>query len=240
MMSITAGRSTRALVVLAAVGALTLSACNDDSSSDTAKTPPPAAPTAAATTAPPAATSAPAAPSTPAATSAAPSAPATPAAPSAPPAGGATAAPGTTFKIGEAAQVPFTFGSTKGTVSLAVTSIQAGDPADLDPLKLGDKVKGMVPFYIRYTITNSGTTDLSNTSVDHIKGLLPDGSLAQEVSVIGEFAKCSSASLPRGFVPGQTAERCALAVAPNASVKVTGAQYWGSPYGQGKTGLNWK
>ncbi|MFJ2191501.1 hypothetical protein ACIOJE_26820 [Kitasatospora sp. NPDC087861] len=231
------GTSKNAAVLagLIAVGALTLTACNDDAaSSDTAKTPPPA------TTAP---TTAAAAPTSPVATPAAPTTPAAPAttpAAGAPPAagGGATAAPGTTVKLGEAVQLPFTSGSTKGTISLAVTSIEQGDPGDLTALKLGDKAKGLVPYYIHYKITNAGTTDLSYTSVGHMKGLLADGTEAQDLLIIGSFAKCPSSSLPTGFTNGQSATACAVALSPAAS-KVAGAEYWGEPYTIGK-GIDWK
>ncbi|MEU6234045.1 hypothetical protein [Kitasatospora sp. NPDC047058] len=233
---------------LAVVGALVLTACNDSDSSDSAKTPPasaPAAPAAPAQTAAtpaapsspgaPATQPAPASPSAPAATGPAASAPAG----GAPAPGGKDAAPGQVFKIGEAAQVPFTFGSSKGTVSIAVTSVETGDPADLEALKLGDKAKGLVPYYIHYTVTNTGTTDLSNTSVDHVKGVLADGTEAQDLLVIGSFAKCPSPSLPRGFTAGQSAQSCAVALAPTAS-KVTGAEYWGNPYSLGKKAVLWK
>ncbi|MFD8701200.1 hypothetical protein ACFV1W_01075 [Kitasatospora sp. NPDC059648] len=220
---------TVALAGLAVVGALTMTACNDDAaSSDSATTPPatqaPAAPTAAATT--PAAT-------TPAASGSA-------AAPTggAPAQAGPTAAPGTTLKIGDAATVPFTSGSTKGTVTLAVTSIDKGDPADLAPLKLGDKVTGMVPYYVRFKVTNTGSTDLSFASLTQVKGTLPDGSEASEVMLIGTFDKCPHPSFPKGFTNGQSITSCVLALAPTAT-KVAGAEYWGEPYTLGK-GVNWK
>ncbi|MFF0220325.1 hypothetical protein [Streptomyces vinaceus] len=172
--------------------------------------------------------------------------PSTPASPSAgggqAPAAG-QAKPGQTFKIGETAQVPFNYGSTKGgTIALTVTSVEQGQPADLDSLKLGDKVKGMIPYYVRYTVKNVGTVDLSYASVGHMKGLLPDGSEAQGVSVIGTFDKCKDESLPKGFTNGQTQTSCAIALAPSAQTKVVGAEYWGDPYNSlsdGK-GLFWK
>ncbi|MFG3053550.1 hypothetical protein ACGFZP_21725 [Kitasatospora sp. NPDC048239] len=239
MSSIHTGKRMWTLAALAAVGALTLTACNDDNAADTAiSTPPPAA----APTTPSAAASTPAAaPTTPAAAS--PSASAPGGAPTSAPApaagGGKDATPGQTFKLGQPAQVQFTSGSTKGVIALSVSAIEAGDPTDLDALKLGDKVKGLVPYYVRYTITNTGTTDLSFTSVDHIKGLLPDGSEAQELMIIGSFAKCASPSLPKGFTNGQTAQGCAVALAPTAT-KVSGAEYWGSPYSLGKGAISWK
>ncbi|MFD0272846.1 hypothetical protein ACFVHB_02910 [Kitasatospora sp. NPDC127111] len=238
MNAIGSGTRVSAFLGLAVVGALVLTACNDSDSSDSAKTPPASAPAAPSQTAPTQA--APSSPSAPA-TQAAPSTPAAtgPAAGNAPAPGGKDATPGQTFKIGEAAQVPFTFGSNKGTVSIAVTSIETGDPADLEPLKLGDKAKGLVPYYVHYTVTNTGTTDLSHTSVDHMKGLLADGTEAQDLLVIGTFAKCPSPSLPKGFTAGQSAQSCAVALAPTAS-KVTGAEYWGNPYSLGKNAVFWK
>ncbi|MFF3650409.1 hypothetical protein ACFYXV_17470 [Streptomyces sp. NPDC002181] len=172
--------------------------------------------------------------------------PSTPASPSAgggqAPAAG-QAKPGQTFKIGETAQVPFNYGSTKGgTIALTVTAVEQGQPADLDSLKLGDKVKGMIPYYVRYSVKNVGTVDLSYASVGHMKGLLPDGSEAQGVSVIGKFEKCKDESLPKGFTNGQTQTSCAIALAPSAQTKVVGAEYWGDPYNSlsdGK-GLFWK
>ncbi|WP_051695892.1 hypothetical protein [Streptomyces sp. NRRL S-244] len=172
--------------------------------------------------------------------------PSTPASPStgggqAPAAG--QAKPGQTFKIGETATVPFSYGNTKGgTIALTVTAVEQGQPADLDALKLGDKVKGMIPYYVRYSVKNVGTVDLSYASVGHMKGLLPDGSEAQGVSVIGKFEKCKDETLPKGFTNGQTQTSCAIALAPSAQTKVVGAEYWGDPYNNlndGK-GLFWK
>ncbi|MFE2283994.1 hypothetical protein ACFXDJ_07470 [Streptomyces sp. NPDC059443] len=215
--------NTAAAIGLAAVGALTLTACNGDDA-DAAKTPPPAA-----------SSQAPTAPATPTA------APASSAPAEGYGGGGETAKAGQTFKIGQPAQFPFASGSTKGTIALSVTSIDEGQPADLEPFKLGDKVKGMVPFYVRYSVKNTGSTDLSFASVGHIKGLLPDGTEAQDLMVIGKFEKCPSDSLPKGFTNGQTATGCAVALAPSASVKVTGGEYWGDPFtlGKGKA-LTWK
>ncbi|MFJ8627832.1 hypothetical protein ACIRD3_34030 [Kitasatospora sp. NPDC093550] len=238
MKPIRSSRRALALVALTAVGALTMTACNDDaSSSDTATTPPPAAPpvsSAPATGAP--------SPSggaiTPAAPTSAPAGGAASGSAAAPAPAGASPAPGTTVKVGDAVTIPFSSGSTKGTISLAVTSIEKGDPADLAPLNLGDKAKGLVPYYIHYKVTNAGSTDLSFTSVGHMKGLLADGTEAQDLLIIGAFPKCKSESLPKGFTNGQSATSCAVAMSPEAS-KIAGAEYWGDPYTLGK-GVNWK
>ncbi|MQS13664.1 hypothetical protein F7Q99_15635 [Streptomyces kaniharaensis] len=226
----------RALAGLAVVGVLTLTACNDDTaSSDTATT---AAPTSAAASTEPSAPATSAAAPTAAAPTSSAAAPATGAPVPGGNGGGQTPAPGTTVKVGDAVQIPFSSGSTKGAISLAVTSIDQGDPADLAPFKLGDRVKGLVPYYIHYKITNVGTTDLSFTSVTHMKGLLADGTEATDLGVIGTFDKCPNNSLPKGFTNGQSSTSCAVALSPSAS-KVAGAEYWGEPYTLNK-GINWK
>jgi hypothetical protein len=144
---------------------------------------------------------------------------------------GATTPPKTHFSLGAAANVPFTSGGKAGTESVSVTAIQKGSPSDLAPLKMGERVKGMIPYYVHATIKNAGTADLSFTSNDHIKGLLADGSEAQGLSVIGTFAKCDGASAPSGFTTGKSYRTCVIALAPSAAATVTGAEYWGDPYG---------
>ncbi|MFF2195043.1 hypothetical protein [Streptomyces sp. NPDC058157] len=200
----------------------------------------------------------PAAPSAPASQSSAPGGYATPpaGAPSSPAAGGydgasgapaggggAVATSGQSFKIGQAATVPFTSGSKSGQLALTVTSIEAGNPADLASLNVGDKVKGQTPFYIHYTAKNTGTTDLSFTSVGHMKGVLDGGAESGVLLVAGKFDKCPSESLPSGFTNGKTQASCAIALAPTGA-KVTGAEYWGDPYNNlskpAQKGLTWK
>lgn len=154
-----------------------------------------------------------------------------------------TAKSGQVFKIGEAAEIPYDYGDFKGSrVALTVTTIEQGTPADLDGLNLGDKANGKVPYYIRYTVKNIGTTDMSYASVGHVKGLLGDGTEAQSLAVIGKFEKCKEESMPKGFANGQTQTSCAIALAPSAQTKVAGAEYWGNPYNaasKGK-GIAWK
>ncbi|MGW1199375.1 hypothetical protein ACWD4B_26580 [Streptomyces sp. NPDC002536] len=147
--------------------------------------------------------------------------------------------PGQTFKIGDVAHIPFSYGHSSGKIALSVTAIEQGDPNDLSSLNLGDQVKGKVPYYIRYSVTNDGTTDLSFAAVNHMKGHLPDGTEAQDLTVIGDFAKCHGGDLPSGFTAGKSTQGCAIALAPSASVKVASAEYWGDPFTLGK-GVNWK
>lgn len=159
------------------------------------------------------------------------------------PAAGGVATSGQAFKIGQAATVPFTSGSKSGQLALTVTSIEAGNPADLASLNVADKVKGKTPFYIHYTAKNTGTTDLSFASVGHMKGLLDGGAESDVLLVVGKFEKCPNESLPSGFTNGKSQASCAIALAPTGT-KVTGAEYWGDPYNNlnkpAQKGLTWK
>lgn len=213
-------KSVRKLSGLVALGALALTGCGPEDKP------------AQSSSQPSSASSAPA----PSSSSAAPAA-----TPSAATGGGSTGEvkPGQTFKVGEAAHIPFSYGHTSGKIALTVTAIEQGDPNDLSSLNLGDQVKGKVPYYIRYSVTNDGTTDLSFAAVNHMKGHLQDGTEAQDLMVIGDFDKCKGGDLPSGFTAGKTTQGCAVALAPSASVKVASAEYWGDPFTLGK-GVNWK
>ncbi|WP_327416762.1 hypothetical protein [Streptomyces sp. NBC_01233] len=203
MSTISMRTTTLGAVVLAVAGTLALTGCKNGNEELA-----PAQPSDSASSASPAAPSEAPSPSATAPTTGGSEAPA---------GANGTAKSGQTFKIGEAAEIPFSYGSNKGgQIALTVTAIEQGNPADLDALKLGDKVKGMIPYYIRYSVKNTGTTDLSHSSVTQVKGLLGDGTEAQRVSIIGKFEKCPNESLPKGFVNGQTQTSCAVALAPSA------------------------
>lgn len=199
---------------LALAGSFALSGCQDNSASPGPSSS--AKPSAPASSAPAAA----------------------PSSPAADPGSGQGTPPGSLLQVGQTATVAFTSGSSKGSLAITVTAIQKGAPSDLSSLGLGDKVKGMIPYYIRYTLKNAGTTDLSFTSATEMKGLLPDGSEAQDVDIMGTFAKCPNNSAPSGFTAGRTYTTCRLSLATNSSLKVAGAEWWGDPYTLGK-GVNW-
>ncbi|MEU4671257.1 hypothetical protein AB0F91_25560 [Amycolatopsis sp. NPDC023774] len=132
---------------------------------------------------------------------------------------------GTKLKLGEKAIVPFKSEDKTGSIGVTVKSIDKGTEADLAPLDLGDKAKGMTPYYVRVTVSNESGTDFSYTSLGLMNALLPDGSEAQGVSVIGTFDKCDSGDAGKDFTAkGATYESCVLAVA-QAGTTVTGASY---------------
>ncbi|WP_369394513.1 hypothetical protein AB5J72_48575 [Streptomyces sp. CG1] len=224
MNAITTGKIVRRLSGLAVVGALALTAtaCGPDDNS-AQSTPSSSATSASAPTG-----------------AATPSAPSSAGSDAASGASGADTKAGQTLKMGQAAHVPFTYGtSTKGKIALTVTSIEQGNPSDLASLKLGDQAKGKVPYYIRYSVTNEGDSDLAYATVGHMKGHLGDGTEAQDLMVIGDFDKCKSDALPQGFTKGKVAQGCGVALAPSASTKVASAEYWGEPFTLGQ-GITWK
>ncbi|MER5411549.1 hypothetical protein [Streptomyces virginiae] len=211
MSTISMRKTAIAAVGLAVVGSLALTGCENGDDGATAQ------PASSAPGSAPAASAAPTGPSTDAG-----------AAPAGAP---GTAKPGQVFKIGEAAEVPYDYGDFKGSrIALTVTTIEQGTPADLEGLGLGDKANGKVPYYIRYTVKNIGTTDMTYASVGHVSGLLGDGTPAQSLAVIGRFEKCKGESMPKGFTNGQTQTTCTIALAPSAQTKVAGAAYGGNPY----------
>ncbi|MDI2124698.1 hypothetical protein [Yinghuangia seranimata] len=230
-------KSVAGMAGLVVAGALVMTGCNGDKKDDKAdKSGASSAPAAAS---PGAASSS--AGSTPSATGA----PAGSSAPGGDASGssgaGGTAKGGQVFKIGEAATIDFRSGSTTGTVAMTVTSIDMGASADLDALKLtGDSAKGKVPYYVKYTLTNTGTTDLSYTSAGMMHGLMADGRMAQPLIVMGgNFPKCPNPSAPKGFTKGQSYQTCVVALVPEG-MKVAGAEWSGEPYsgGPGK-GVDW-
>ncbi|MET7997851.1 hypothetical protein ABZU76_43900 [Amycolatopsis sp. NPDC005232] len=132
---------------------------------------------------------------------------------------------GTKLKLGDKAIVPFKSEDKTGSIGVTVKSIDKGTEADLAPLDLGDKAKGMTPYYVRVTVSNESGTDFSYSSLGLMNALLPDGSEAQGVSVIGTFDKCDSGDAGKDFTTkGATYESCVLAVA-QAGTTVTGASY---------------
>lgn len=135
------------------------------------------------------------------------------------PAGDLTPA-GSELALGESATLPFTFGTdAEAVVEFTVDAIEQGEPSDLDELDLGDRAAGLVPYYIRFTVVGGeGGDTLPHSSVDGvIHGLLPDGSRAQSLSVIGSWDPCSGSSLPADFTVGSSFEACTPYLAPEAS-----------------------
>lgn len=134
-------------------------------------------------------------------------------------------AQGTKLKVGEKAVVPYVSQKHPGALGVSVVSIKAGTPSQLAPLKLGDRAKGFTPYYVNFKVTNESGTDFSYTSLGLTHGLLADGTQAQGVLTIGDFAPCNSGDAGSNFNKvGASYTTCTLALAPSGA-KVTGADY---------------
>jgi len=151
----------------------------------------------------------------------------------------ATTVPGSALALGEKAVVNFKTGTNEGILGITVTAIEKGVHEDLAPLQLGEKANGQVPYYIRATVSNEGGDDMSFTPAPGLSGLLPDGTGAGRVSIIGDFEKCPNTSAPKDFnSKGTSYETCELAVAPEATSVASAAFDEGDQY-QGAA-LTWK
>ncbi|WP_037361378.1 hypothetical protein [Amycolatopsis orientalis] len=137
---------------------------------------------------------------------------------------------GTKLKLGEKAVVPFRAQKNTGAIGVTVTRIDKGAEADLAPLKLGDRAKGMTPYYLQVKVTNETGTDFSYSSLGLMNGLLADGTSGPHVTVIGKFEKCDSGNAGKTFTTtGASYDSCVLALAP-AGAEVKGASYSASTY----------
>ncbi|NUS57594.1 MAG: hypothetical protein HOV66_22460 [Streptomycetaceae bacterium] len=238
-------RSVAAIAGLVVAGSLVLTGCNDSKKNSGEKNnPDPGPPSGVSTAAASNGSSAGSAAGSSAGSSSVPTAPTSAAngggSGSDSGSGGAAVKPGTVLKLGQAATLDYVSGSKKSTISINVTSIDAGSPADLSSLKLtGGSVQGMTPFYIKYTVTNAGTTDLSYSSASSMHGLLADGGMANPLILFGgSIPQCADSTAPSGFTQGKSYQTCVIALAPTGS-KVAGAEWIGEPYEKLHDGVSW-
>ncbi|MFC5751656.1 hypothetical protein [Actinomadura rugatobispora] len=134
-------------------------------------------------------------------------------------------APGTSLKIGQRAVVPLKRASTTGTLGITVTAIEPGDQAAFTQ-QFGSRGQGMTPYYIRYTVTNVGGTDLSRTTAPLLNAVGPNGgSTGATVIFTGALPGCERGRPDASFASaGATYQHCRLQVA-RQGVPVTGAEY---------------
>ena len=132
---------------------------------------------------------------------------------------------GTKLKFGQKAIVQYKYGHTAGVIGVTALGIKKGTAADLALLKLGDRVTGMVPYYISFKVTNESGAQLDFTSISSTHGLLGDGTEAQGVIMTGKFAPCEDNGAKQGFTSkGSSYTTCKLVLA-GAGSTVSGADY---------------
>lgn len=120
-------------------------------------------------------------------------------------------------------------------LKITVTSIEKGDPADLDVLDLGDQAAGLTPYYINVEVegADDSATKMAYASIDgDFDGLLGDGTEGQSLSIIGDFEPCDTSDFGESFGPGEKVTTCVpyLAGGESAVESARFAPYEG-PYG---------
>lgn len=156
-------------------------------------------------------------------------------------AGGKFTPQGARLAIGQKAVVPqlyYGYNGAKdryGRVGVTVTSITKGSPADVAKMGLGDRAKGMIPYYIRSTVSREDSIKAPVVSPLIATGVLADGSDAQGAVAAASFTKCSTTDAPN-FESSDSYERCSIALSPAGS-EVVGAEFIGTVKVKGADGL---
>lgn len=131
--------------------------------------------------------------------------------------------PGTELKLGDRAVVPFKSGDKTGTIAITVTAIEKGDTAAFRS-KFGERAKGIVPYYIRYTVENVDGSDLSYSTVPALGAVVAGGRSTGTV-VVGDLTGCERGKSGKDFTKaGAKYETCRLQAA-REGVEVAGAEY---------------
>ncbi|MFG1694060.1 hypothetical protein [Nonomuraea sp. NPDC049309] len=138
--------------------------------------------------------------------------------------GARTTPQGTRLELGRRAVVPYR----QGTIGVAVTAVEKGDPADL-LRRFGQQAKGITPWYIRYTVWNVDGADLSYASGPSLSLVTADGNGTGAV-VTGTLPGCDRVSAPKGFSKvGASFTSCRLAGA-RTGLEIVGAKFADGDY----------
>jgi hypothetical protein len=122
---------------------------------------------------------------------------------------------GSALKFGEEAVVAYEPNTQRSSVlSLTVNSVQLGKLADFGAYQLDDRTKRSRPYYVRVSVKNVGTGDLSGMAVP-VYAVDQTDTLIQQSSFNNSFARCPSLPLPGGFGAGKTMQDCLVYFVPN-------------------------
>ena len=128
------------------------------------------------------------------------------------PAGVTLTKAGETLKLGEPAVVAYQPNNQRSSVlQLSVDAIQQGRISDFAAYQLSSETKKSRPYYVKVTVKNVGTGDLSHTGIP-LYAVDSSNSLNQQTSFNNTFAKCPSQPLPAGFTGGKSLKTCLVYV----------------------------
>jgi hypothetical protein len=120
---------------------------------------------------------------------------------------------GETLKLGDPAYVAYQPNPqrTGSVLELTVSAVQQGRIRDLAAYQLSAETKKSTPYYVKVTVKNAGTGDLSRTGIP-LYAVDSSNSLNQQTSFNNTFATCPSQALPAGFTGGKTVSTCLVYV----------------------------
>ena len=122
--------------------------------------------------------------------------------------------PGTALPFGQPATVAYEATSKRGSVlSMTVDSVQTGKISDFAAYQLDARTKASRPYYVRATLKNVGTGDLSGAAVP-LLAVDTRNTLVQPSSFNNTFARCPSTPIPAGFTAGTSARLCLVYLVP--------------------------
>lgn len=138
------------------------------------------------------------------------------------------ARPGATLKYGRSAVVLFKDplasynAAADGLLRITVTSVTKAKAGDFKGVQLNASEKPADMYYVRYSITNIGPTNV-NKGDEGAPDLEADDSSGQEASsltIIGSFPACTWHAPPKPFPKGKTWTNCDIYDAPHGIKKV--------------------
>jgi hypothetical protein len=106
-------------------------------------------------------------------------------------------------------------GSPKPTyrLELTVLGIKKGTPTELDGVELEKSKQGQTPYYVTLRIQNVGSGNAAaeeNVPASAFQAIDDRGQQGQELSVIGTYRPCPSATQPTHFTHGVTYQTCVI------------------------------
>ncbi len=123
--------------------------------------------------------------------------------------------PGEELKFGENAVVAYEANPKRGTVlSMTVTGGRQGRISDFARYQLSAANKKSRPYYMRASVTNVGTGDLSRLGIP-LYGVDASNTLIPPATFNNTFVPCPSTPFPQGFTSTKKLAGCLVYLVPN-------------------------
>lgn len=128
---------------------------------------------------------------------------------------------GTALRFGEQAFVAYAPSTQRSSaLSMTVNSIQTGRIADFAAYQLDDRTKKSRPYYVKVTVRNVGTGDLSGAAVPLLAVNDTNALVQPSTFTNSSLDECPSTSLPAGFTAGRTYQGCLVYLLPDGGALV--------------------